>query len=165
MTKIPAPAPTLAAIGKALDITVRRVSALKLEGLPTDSIEAALAWRKAREGGSGDSAELLRQARIKLVEAQREKVNTENQVRRGNLVDVGEVLAAGLSVAAATRSALLQLANDLPPRLEGLTASAIGKVLRAAHVRILNELSQGRWMDSPEVLAIIELARREAKLK
>ena len=36
-------------IGTALNITPQRVSVLKREGLPTDSIEAALAWRAQRE--------------------------------------------------------------------------------------------------------------------
>lgn len=36
-------------IGTALNITPQRVSVLKREGLPTDSIEAALAWRAARD--------------------------------------------------------------------------------------------------------------------
>jgi hypothetical protein len=36
-------------IGTALGITPQRVSVLKREGLPTDSVEAALAWRAARD--------------------------------------------------------------------------------------------------------------------
>jgi hypothetical protein len=36
-------------IGTALNITPQRVSVLKREGLPTDSVEAALAWRAQRE--------------------------------------------------------------------------------------------------------------------
>ena len=36
-------------IGTALNITPQRVSVLKREGMPTDTIEAALAWRAQRE--------------------------------------------------------------------------------------------------------------------
>jgi hypothetical protein len=36
-------------IGTALNITPQRVSVLKREGMPTDTIEAALAWRAARD--------------------------------------------------------------------------------------------------------------------
>lgn len=35
-------------IGEALGVTAQRVSALRKEGMPTDSIEAAQAWRTAR---------------------------------------------------------------------------------------------------------------------
>jgi hypothetical protein len=36
-------------IGTALNITPQRVSVLKREGMPTDSVEAAQAWRAARD--------------------------------------------------------------------------------------------------------------------
>lgn len=36
-------------IGTALNITPQRVSVLKREGMPTDTIEAALAWRAQRD--------------------------------------------------------------------------------------------------------------------
>ena len=36
-------------IGAALGITAQRVSVLKREGMPTDSVEAAQAWRATRD--------------------------------------------------------------------------------------------------------------------
>jgi hypothetical protein len=39
---------TNAEIGAALGVTAQRVSALRKEGMPTDTIEAAKAWREAR---------------------------------------------------------------------------------------------------------------------
>jgi plasmid stabilization system protein ParE len=39
---------TNAEIGAALGVTAQRVSALRKDGMPTDSIEAAKAWREAR---------------------------------------------------------------------------------------------------------------------
>ena len=36
-------------IGTALNITAQRVSVLKREGMPTDTVEAALAWRAQRD--------------------------------------------------------------------------------------------------------------------
>jgi hypothetical protein len=39
---------TNAELGLALGVTGQRVSVLKREGMPTDSIESALAWREAR---------------------------------------------------------------------------------------------------------------------
>ena len=39
---------TNAEIGLALGVTAQRVSALRKEGMPTDTIEAAKAWREAR---------------------------------------------------------------------------------------------------------------------
>ncbi len=155
--------PTVKALAAACGVSPRRIGQLKTEGMPCHSIEAALAWRSAQT--DNNSVEKLRAERILLVQEQRAKIALENAVRRGELVDVHEVHAAGLTIAAGTRAALLQLANDLPPRLEGLSAAKIGRVLRESHVRILNELSSGKWMDSPEVLAIIESARLESKGK
>jgi hypothetical protein len=40
--------PTNSELGLALGVTAQRVSALRKEGMPTDSIEAAKAWREAR---------------------------------------------------------------------------------------------------------------------
>ena len=39
---------TNAELGLALGVTAQRISALRKEGMPTDSIEAAKAWREAR---------------------------------------------------------------------------------------------------------------------
>jgi hypothetical protein len=41
---------TNAEIGLALGVTAQRVSALRKDGMPTDSIDAAKAWREARAG-------------------------------------------------------------------------------------------------------------------
>ena len=66
-------------IAQALGISVARVTALKKEGMPTDSIQAALDWRQAREDerrrlapevietlDDGSIADRIRQHRVKV---------------------------------------------------------------------------------------------------
>jgi len=42
------PLPTNAQLGLALGVTAQRISVLRKDGMPTDTIEAALAWRATR---------------------------------------------------------------------------------------------------------------------
>ena len=66
-------------IAQALGVSVARITVLKKEGMPTDSIQAALDWRQAREDerrrlapevietlDDGSIAERIRQHRIKV---------------------------------------------------------------------------------------------------
>jgi len=48
--------PTNLELGTALGVTPQRVSILRKDGMPTDSIEAALAWRAQREASRRASA-------------------------------------------------------------------------------------------------------------
>lgn len=130
---------TLNELVAALKIGKRRVSALLKLGMPDDP-KAAIAWRKERE--SDGSVEALRKERILLVKAQREKIETETGVRRGELLPIGEVRQSIYRVCRAARDEFLKLAsNDLPPRLEGASASEIMKILKAEVHAILTRLS------------------------
>lgn len=57
------------------------------------------------------------------------------------LVPVGEVRQSMTRVTSAARAEILKLAADMPPRLEGLDAAAMQKILRDAIHEILTRLS------------------------
>jgi hypothetical protein len=132
-------APKNSELATALAVTVRRVAQLKAEQMPCDSIQAAIAWRSQK--ASGDStAEALRAERIRLLRAQAERHETENEVRRGQLLEIGDVKADCLLVCGKARDRFLKMSNDLPPRLEGLSANKIAKVLHDEIVATLENL-------------------------
>jgi phage terminase Nu1 subunit (DNA packaging protein) len=133
------PAGTLQPLAAALGITTRRVTSLLKAGMP-DSVPEALQWRAARET-SDSSTGALRRERILLVRAQRQRLETESAVRAGELISCAEVRQSVYRVCRACRDEFLKLPHDLPPRLEGLPASQIAKVLRAEIVEILTRLS------------------------
>lgn len=138
--------PTLAALATALGITVRRVSTLKNEGMPTASIAAALAWREAqasKQTAKGDSAEELRQRRIALLKQQERRAKLDADERAGVLVSRAEADSNAYACGCAVRGVLMKLENDLPPRLEGLTAAAICQVLRSEFRQVLETLADG----------------------
>jgi hypothetical protein len=75
---------TIAKLAAALQCSLRHTSTLVSLGCPTDPAQA-LEWRKAQHvGGGHDTAELLRQARVKLVTEQERRVKLENDVRAGH---------------------------------------------------------------------------------
>jgi hypothetical protein len=147
MIKTTAKPPTLKQLASALQVGVRRVTQLKQDGLPTNSVEAALAWRAAQI--DTNSVEKLRAERILLVQEQRAKIALENQVRRNELIPAGQVQAAAHAVADVSRSRLMKLAADLPPRLEGLSATAMQKVIRDAVTEVCRYLSDPASYDLP----------------
>lgn len=122
--------PTVRELAEALGVSIRRVSQLKNEGMPVETVSSAIAWRSAREM-AGDSAERLRLERIQLVKEQRRRIELENAVRREELVDRDSVFRSSVSIHTRLRLKLSQaVRNDLPPRLAGLDAPQISTVLR-----------------------------------
>jgi hypothetical protein len=57
------------------------------------------------------------------------------------LVPVGEVRQSMTRVCSAARGELMKLTSDLPPRLEGLPASSMSKIIKAEIIAILTRLS------------------------
>ena len=132
--------PTHAEIAKAIGVSTRRVTQLKGEGMPMDSVEAAMAWRD-EIAGSADSAEQLRLERIKLVREQRTAKEIDNAKARRELVPIGEVIADIGTVVSAARGEFLKLSADLPPRLDGLSPPRMQVVIREAIIDVLTRLS------------------------
>ena len=120
--------PTNKELAAALGVSVRRVGQLKTEGMPTDSIPTALAWRQNKQAGDS-STEALRAERIRLVRAQAERHEVENEVRRGQLLEKGDVQRDVVKVSTLARDRFLKLSHDLPPKLEGLSAHRIAAII------------------------------------
>jgi hypothetical protein len=139
MTDKPKP-PTHAEIAAAMGLSPRRVRQLKAEGMPDHCLSAALAWRQVNTAPT-DSAERLRQERIKLVIEQRTAKELENQRLRRELVPAGEVVADLSRVVSGVRGEFLKMAADLPPKLAGLSESQMQPVIRHCVIEILTRLS------------------------
>ena len=132
-------------LAEALGISRRRVSTLLLDGMPVDITEA-LAWRGQSEPASismeDDSPAELRRRRIALLRKQEQKLAVEIDVRRGQLIDRGEVFAASLFHHAKAKAKLLTLPNSLPGRLAGLSEAKMSAVIRDEIIELLTELSE-----------------------
>ena len=131
--------PTNSELAAALNVTARRVGQLKAEGMPCDSIPAALAWRQNKLAGDS-STEALRAERIRLVRAQAERHEVENEVRRGQLLEIGEVRRDCITVCSRARDRFLRMSHDVPPRLEGLSADRIAQIIHTEVVQTLENL-------------------------
>jgi len=148
--------PSLETLSKALGVTVRRVSQLKRAGMPCETIEAAVGWKQAQSGSADFSVENLRKERLLLVRSQRAKIDLENDVRRGQLIEIDSVRADTIGVVSAARNSFLRLTNDLPPRLTGLDEIGICQVLRDEFHEVLVQLSGGKWTPREEIKIVLD---------
>jgi phage terminase Nu1 subunit (DNA packaging protein) len=143
--------PTRAALAAALGVSPARINQLKdNDGMPTHSIEAAVAWREkqgARQHSKSDSAEELRVRRIALLAEQERKARIENAVRENQLVAADEVRQAMFSVCSKIRARFLSLPATLAPVLAGLDEPRIAVILRREILDVLNELSEAGCYD------------------
>lgn len=131
---------TLNDIAEALEISTRRVSQLRVKGMPCDTIAAALAWR-ADQAKPADSAEQLRIERISLVKVQREKITIQNAIASGEVIPRGQVQESVTRIVSVARAQLLKLASDVPPKLAGLNEAEMQTILRDEVIEILTTLS------------------------
>jgi phage terminase Nu1 subunit (DNA packaging protein) len=154
---------TVKTLATGLNLSRRRTHALLAAGMP-EALSEAKKWMKARNTTGGpDSPEALRAERILLVRAQKVRAETENRRLAGELVEAAAAQASATAVCAATRSAMMMLTHSLPPQLVGLSEVKISRVLRTEFVRILSDMSAGRFFGTAEVEAIIAQAKREAR--
>jgi len=94
--------------------------------------EMELAIRKAQDI---DTVKILKEKVLAL------KGIVAVQMETRELVSVGEVRQSITRVISAARGELLKFAADIPPRAEGLEASAIQKLIQAEVIEILTRLS------------------------
>jgi hypothetical protein len=73
------------------------------------------------------------------VEIAIKKVEYEKEM--GDLVQVGDVRESMTRVVSAARGEILKMASDLPPRMEGLSAAQMQKLIHAEIIAILSRLS------------------------
>ena len=108
----------------------------------TYNAQEFVAWFVKRTSVSDDQQEFNNQ-RERLAAAQAEKVETENRVRAGELVDAQEMIAIWSDLLAAVRSKLLSLPSKLGPQLinESDIAIVVARI-RAEVYQALAELSE-----------------------
>lgn len=110
-----------------------------------------VAWAIARSGGS-ENAEHPTQ-RERLAAAQAEKVEVENRVRRGELVEVEQVGQEWDDLVLNARAKLLSLPSKIAPQLVGRTdPNAIRSIVREEINAALVELASESEPD-PDTLA------------
>jgi hypothetical protein len=145
MTTTKRPNGSVKALAEALGISPRRVSSLLSEGMPT-TIPEAKVWRGLPSDNSqpvsDDSPAELRRRRIALLKKQEEKIALELDVRRGDLIEKGQVYADSLRCYSYAKAQLMTLPNSLPGQLAGLGEAAMCVILRNAIIAILSELSE-----------------------
>jgi len=110
--------------------------------MPIDA-EAAIQWREdqATIGGKTDSAEELRQARIRVLKQQERKAKIEADREEGKLISRTQVYYDSLKASTIIRNALLRLTNDLPGKLAGLSEAQIQRELHTVIHALLQETS------------------------
>lgn len=94
--------------------------------------------RTEEEEALGES---LEQVRLRKLKAEAEKVELGNQVKRGELIEIAQVRDDLLRIGATVKATMMRFESDLPPALEGLTAPAMQKVIRAKVDEVLRILS------------------------
>ena len=116
--------PTIADIAEALEISTRRVSQLKDEGMPTITIEAAKAWRadQAKEKG-GNTKDELDRARIRLVKEQELRIKYQNDESAGRLVSRDECREEWTRIGSAISAMLTAAESEIPRVCSGLELS------------------------------------------
>ena len=122
------PGGSIKALAAALSVSERRIQQLLEVGMP-DDVGGALAWRAEKEGDDS-SAEALRKERILLVRVQREKVEHELRISKGEAIDIAEVEDAFSAIGAAVKGAISRLEADLPPMLEGMEPAKMQLIVR-----------------------------------
>lgn len=117
---------------------------------------AVVAWFTAKQGPATDAdGERHPTQRERLAAAQAEKVEVENRVRRGELVEVEQVGVEWDDLVLAARAKLLSLPTKVAPQLVGRTdPNAIRTILRAEINAALAELaSEGEPDPAPVATA------------
>ena len=147
--------PTLAEIAADLNISTRRVSQLKEEGMPIHTLEAARQWRsdKTKEGG-GDLKDQLTQARIKLVKEQERRIKLENDEAVGKTVSRADCVEAWIRAGTAINSALRAASIEIPRVCMGLNleqATPKAKAKMAEIQKIFADVESEFWASHEEV--------------
>lgn len=161
------------ALGRALDLSPPAITKLKKQGMPVHSIEAAQAWRMARQSvarrkrapaamaqisapaappaapagmgeGAYSSMPSYNESRARREAAEAQLAELRLAEERGELVRASAIRAAVSKRAAGLRESLLQLpARVVPMLVAEPTAEAMDKILRAEIVAALAQLIDG----------------------
>jgi phage terminase Nu1 subunit (DNA packaging protein) len=115
---------------------------------------AVVAWFAAKSGSATSGDENYPTQRERLAAAQAEKVEVENRVRRGELVEVEQVGAEWDDLVLAARAKLLSMPTKVAPQLVGRTdPNAIRTIIRDEVHAALAELAGPVEPDADPVAA------------
>jgi phage terminase Nu1 subunit (DNA packaging protein) len=143
--------PTQKAIAEALKITTRRVRQLKADGMPTESIEAAMTWRDAKAEAALPHEQLVKE-RVRLTRAQADKHQFLLEVEKGLYLKRDDVHSNIAAISQALAAFISRLIQDLPPLVEGLPRQKSAPLIKL-HVRrlqaMLSDLTSDFWQKYP----------------
>ena len=155
------------AVSKAMNITPRRVQQLRAEGMPSTGrgqyeLGPCMAWyirylQKALEkrgpNTHPETPDLVAE-KTRLAREQGDKLSLENQVRRGELVEIEQVGAEWDDLVLAARAKLLSMPTKVAPQLVGRTdPNAIRTIIRDEVHAALAELAGPVEPDADPVAA------------
>ena len=131
----------------SLGISTRTLREWQKAGLSESEMADRANRQRERAGGTGDMAT----ARLRKLRAEAALRELELEKQRGEAIAISEVLEGISRIGAATRSAIMRMEADLPPMLEGLSASKMQFVIRQVVDQVLGELSdQGNKLVEPD---------------
>lgn len=111
---------------------------------------AVEAWRDERDATLKASGLSLEAARARFAKAQAERVEMQNAVRRGELLELAEVVREGQDILLVVRARLLALPSSLAPELARETEPhTVQRRLTEAIHDALRELSRWRPGEDP----------------
>lgn len=132
-----------AAICREYGITNATLLSWEAEGVdPHDP--AAMSERAARKHGGGGSE--MHAARLRKLKAEAATAEMKAKEMEGRLIDLAECEAAMTRIGSITKSLMIRMQADLPPMLEGQTASRMAVIIGEAVNAILTQMSDPEGM-------------------
>jgi hypothetical protein len=131
--------PTRAAICRKWKITNPTLLQWEAEGVNIYCDEQ-MTERNARKHGGNNSAEMAI-ARLQKLQAEARCSTLKADEMAGKLIDIAEVEACFVRIGTVTKSLLIRMQADLPPALEGQSASRMAKIISEAVESVLRSMS------------------------
>ena len=130
-------------ICKKYGITDNTLQAWIAEGIDVHN-DAAMAERTARKHGTAGTE--MYQARLRQLKAQAATAEMKAAEMEGRLIDIADCENAMTRIANITKGLLQRLRADLPPALEGQSASRMSQIIGEATDAILTQMSDPEGM-------------------
>lgn len=132
-------------VADAWGMTQPNVAKMVKQGMPLDSMEAAVAWRKKflEEKGRGDNAPLnYQEARTRKTLLECERVEEQLAILRGEHVRKADVIEDGVRIGAMLTAKLAALVNDSCGALAGLDEAGIRERLHSRTQILIGEIKE-----------------------
>jgi hypothetical protein len=136
---------TQSELAAAWGMTQPNIHKMVKQGMPMDSIEAAVEWRKdyLERQGKGDQAPAsLNEARLRKILLECERIELTNAISKSEYVAIGSVRETGIRIGAIFSAKLAALVNDASGALAGLDEATLRKKLHERTQQILAEIKQ-----------------------